>query len=109
MSTEALWLLVSYVIGSVSSFFLFKTTYTNFITGQLIRVLEQEKLIRVQRNEHGDLDVLPMGNTHESDEQMMERLYDKFVDRFLEEVIQEASLDSSSAAEESTADINRSD
>jgi len=104
VSSEGLWLLVSYVIGSVSSFFLFKIAYTNFITGQLIRVLEQEKLIRVQRNEHGDLDVLPMGNTLESDEEMMERLYDKFVDRFLEEIIQDVP-----AAEESTADINRSD
>lgn len=58
------------------------------------------------RNEHGDLDVLPMGNAHESDEEMMERLYDKFVDRFLEEVISESE---SYAAEESTADINRRD
>ena len=52
-----LWLITAYLIGSISSFFLFQALYTDFITGKLIRVLEKEGLIRVERNsESGELD-----------------------------------------------------
>ena len=73
-----LWLIVSYVVGSISSYFLFKALYTDFITGQLIRVLEKEGIIRVERNAEGELDVKPAGLD-----------YDEFLERLAEDLEQE--------------------
>ena len=71
-----LWLITAYLIGSISSFFLFQALYTDFITGKLIRVLEREGLIRVERNsESGELDVKPAGMD-----------YDEFLERLSEDL-----------------------
>ena len=74
-----LWLMTAYILGSISSFFLFQKLYTNFITGQLISVLEKEGLIRVERNaESGELDVRPAGMN-----------YDEFLERLEEDLEEE--------------------
>ena len=73
-----LWLITAYLIGSISSFFLFQALYTDFITGKLIRVLEKEGLIRVERNDSGDLDVKPAGMD-----------YDEFLERLIDDIEEE--------------------
>lgn len=73
-----LWLITAYLIGSISSFFLFQALYTDFIAGQLISVLEKEGLIRVERNESGELDVKPAGMD-----------YDEFLERLTEDLEEE--------------------
>lgn len=77
MTSEALWLMIAYVLGSFSSFFLFRTMYTNFITGQLISMFERDNIVRVVKGEDGELQVRPF----------ME--YEEFLDMFLEEIVQE--------------------
>ena len=74
-----LWLMTAYILGTISSYFLFAKFYTDFLTGQLIRVLEKEGLIRVERNvETGELDVKPSGMD-----------YDEFLDRLVDDLEQE--------------------
>lgn len=74
MTSEALWLFIAYCIGSLSSFFIFRTMYTNFITGQLISMFERENIVRVVENEEGEMQVRPF----------ME--YEEFVDMLMEEI-----------------------
>ena len=73
-----LWLMTAYILGSISSFFLFQKLYTNFITGQLISVLEKEGLIRVERNDEGELDVKPASMN-----------YDDFLERLMNDLEEE--------------------
>ena len=80
LTSEALWLLTAYVLGTIASFFLFRMVYTNFITGQVISTLEHEGLIRVEKNEEtGDLDVKPAGLN-----------YEEFLERLAEDLEEEA-------------------
>jgi hypothetical protein len=77
--TSEMWLMLAYILGTVSSYFLFRIVYTDFLTGQLIRVLEKEGLIRVERNPNtGDLDVKPAGMD-----------YDEFLERLMDDLEQE--------------------
>jgi hypothetical protein len=78
MGMNELWLITAYFVGSISSYFLFKAMYTDFITGKLIRVLEEEGLIRVERNDSGELDIRPAGLD-----------YDEFLERLAEDLEQE--------------------
>ena len=77
MNSEGMWLLIAYAVGSFSSFFLFRTMYTDFITGQLISMFEREGLVRVVKDEAGEMHVRPF----------ME--YEEFVDILMEEIVKE--------------------